>query len=62
MKKSNPLFASLLLGTSLIAAPAHAATIVYEFTGGSLAPTASGLPAGVTASNFSIGSFDSATL
>lgn len=54
-----PAFAAAL---TLLAAPAHAASVVYEFTGGSLAPTVSGLPAGVTASNFSIGSFDSGTL
>ena len=54
-----PAFAAAL---TLLAAPAHAASIVYQFTGGSLAPTVSGLPPGVTASNFSIGSFDNATL
>lgn len=47
---------------TLLAAPAHAASVVYEFTGGSLAPTVSGLPAGVTASNFSIGDFAAGTL
>jgi hypothetical protein len=54
-----PAFAVAL---SLLASPAHAASVVYEFTGGSLAPTVTGLPAGVTASNFSIGSFAGGTL
>lgn len=40
------------------AAGAHAATITYEFTGGSLTPTLSGVPAGVTASNFGVGTLN----
>jgi len=37
---------------------ANAATITYEFTGGSFAPTLSGVPAGVTASNFGVGTLN----
>ncbi len=37
-------------------------TIKYEFTGGSMAPTVSGLPAGVSASNFSLGTYTFAAL
>lgn len=40
----------------------HGQTVKYEFSGGSMAPTVSGLPAGVTASNFSIGTFTFAAL
>ena len=47
---------------ALLAAPVHAASVVYEFTDGSLAPTVSGLPAGVTASDFSIGNFPTTAL
>ncbi len=62
MKKSD-LFVSILIGMLLFAASVHASIIIsYEFTDGSLSPTASGLPAGVTASDFSIGSFDPGTL
>ncbi len=50
------------VAAALLLAPAHAASVTYEFTGGSLAPTVSGLPSGVTASNFSIGSFAAGTL
>jgi len=49
-----------LAGFSLLgfAVPnAHSASVLYEFTAGSMVPTLSGLPAGVTASNFSVGSF-----
>lgn len=49
----NPLI--LTLAVALLAAPAHAASVAYQFTSGSLTPTVSGLPAGVTASNFSLG-------
>ncbi len=54
-----PAFASALM---LLAAPAYAGSVRFEFTGGSLAPTITGLPAGVTASDFSIGSFPGETL
>lgn len=39
-----------------------AATVAYQFTGGSMVPIVTGLPAGVTASDFSIGSFTFANL
>ncbi len=63
MKTCNP-FVSLLIGTLLFGAPVQATimSISYEFTDGSLAPTVSGLPAGVTASDFSIGSFPTTAL
>jgi len=35
-----------------------AATITYEFTGGSLSPTSVGVPAGVTPSNFGVGALN----
>jgi len=41
---------------------AAAQTVKYEFTSGSMAPTVTGLPAGVTVSNFSIGTFSLAAL
>ena len=53
MKIRSCLIASVLTMLGVIGA--HAATITYEFTGGSLAPTSIGLPAGVTASNFGVG-------
>jgi len=56
MKLRSCLVASIL--SVLGAAGAHAATITYEFTGGSLAPTLSGVPAGVTASNFGVGTLN----
>ncbi len=54
-----PVCAAALM---LLSAPAHAASVVYEFTGGSLAPTVTGFPAGVTASDFLIGSFPNSAL
>ncbi len=35
----------------------NAATVIYQFTGGSMTPTVTGLPVGVSASNFSLGAF-----
>jgi lysophospholipase L1-like esterase len=43
-------------------AGATAQTVRYEFTGGSMTPTLAGLPAGVTASDFSIGTYTFAAL
>lgn len=48
----------LLLASSVC--PAQ--SVRYEFTGGSMTPTFAGLPAGVTASNFSLGTFTIAAL
>ncbi|TAE78635.1 MAG: hypothetical protein EAZ65_04560 [Verrucomicrobia bacterium] len=50
-------FASLLLASA-----ASSQTVRYEFTGGSMAPTVSGLPAGVNVSNFSLGTLTFAAL
>jgi hypothetical protein len=52
MKLPSCLVASIL--TVLGAVGANAATITYEFTAGSLAPTSVGVPGGVTASDFVI--------
>ncbi len=54
--------AVVLLLSACWNAPASAQTVRYEFTGGSMSPTLTGLPAGVTASNFSIGTFSFAAL
>lgn len=54
-------FETFLLSAALVifgTGGASAATITYEFTGGSLAPTVVGLPAGVTASNFGVGTLN----
>jgi hypothetical protein len=61
MKPRLSIFSALLL-TGFAISPASAATVSYLFTGGSVTPTVTGLPAGVTASNFSIGSFPSGAL
>jgi len=53
MKYRSCLVASVFAVLGAIGA--NAATITYEFTGGSLTPTLSGVPAGVTASNFGVG-------
>ena len=61
---TNPYLshASAAAALVLLAASAHAASVSYQFTGGSLAPIVTGLPAGVTASDFSLGSFTFANL
>ena len=60
--RNNSLLTSLAATLALLASPAHAASVTYQFTGGSLTPTVTGLPAGVTASNFSLGKWSFANL
>jgi lysophospholipase L1-like esterase len=60
---TNPIaFVSLALALACACPAVHGQTVKYEFTGGSMTPTVSGLPSGVTASNFSIGTFTFAAL
>ncbi|WAC18402.1 hypothetical protein OVA24_14300 [Luteolibacter sp. SL250] len=54
--KNLPLLAAPLALAFLACATARAATVTYQFTGHSLAPALSGVPAGVTVSDFIIGS------
>ncbi len=57
----NPL-ACVTIALACACTAVFGQSVKYEFTGGSMAPTVSGLPAGVTASNFSIGTFTFAAL
>jgi len=61
MKKPISL-TSIALALACSCQTAHAQSIKYEFTGGSMVPTVSSLPTGVTASNFSIGTYTFAAL
>ena len=59
----NPIaFVSIALALTCACPGVHGQTVKYEFTGGSMAPSVSSLPAGVTASNFSIGTYTFAAL
>jgi lysophospholipase L1-like esterase len=53
-------FLTLALAFALFVA--NAQTVIYEFTGGSMAPTLTDLPSGVTTSDFSIGTYSFAAL
>lgn len=57
--KHRLLLPMLLLGGLPVS---HAASVNYQFTGGSMTPTVTGLPEGVTASNFSLGALTFANL
>ena len=59
----NPVaFVTFALALACACPAGHSQTVKYEFTGGSMVPSVSGLPAGVTASNFSIGTYTFAAL
>lgn len=53
---------TFVLASLLVASSARGQTVRYEFTGGSMAPTVTGLPAGVSASDFSLGTLTFAAL